>query len=142
MPVSSHIFNRKSGLALAALSAASLALASCQTKDEKPTAKRDNSAAIAVLQRVNTGAQTCWVKSKDKAFRAYKVIPELDTRAGKPRILILKAKSAQGLPQYVIEADGTPARLSTYGPLSSDPLSARMNEDIARWRTGNKKCTA
>jgi len=116
-------------------------LTACQTENEI-AAPRNNDAAIALLQKVNSGAQACWVKSKDKAFRAYKVIPELDTRVGKPRILIVDAKAAQGLPKFVIEADGTPAKLSTYGPLASQPVAARINTDIARWRTGNQDCKA
>jgi hypothetical protein len=129
-------------LSIATLCVLGLFIAGCQTKKPEKTAKRDNAAAIALLQKVNSGAQACWVKSKDKAFRNYRVIPELDTRAGKPRILIVEAKKAQGLPKMVIEADGTPAKLSTYGPLSNEPISARINEDVARWRTGSTACTA
>ena len=113
-------------------------LSGCQTEKVAPVAKRDNAAAISALQTINTNAQKCWNKSKD--FRNYRIIPELDTRVGKPRILVVSAKAAQGLPQYVIEADGTPARLSAYGPLGSEPLGERMNEDIARWEAGDKEC--
>lgn len=119
-------------------------LSGCQT-EKKITmgeSKRDNRAAIAALQTINTQAQACWMKSKDKDFRKYRVIPELDTRAGKPRILILDAKSTQGLPKYVIEADGTPARLSTYGPLSGEAIGARINADVSHWHKGGKGCTA
>ncbi len=116
-------------------------LTGCQTEKEITPTKRDNRAAISKLQTINSKAQTCWVKSKDKDFKAYKVIPELDTRAGKPRILILSAKSAQGLPQYVIEADGTPARVTTYGPLGSEAVGRRIDSDIARWNNGDSKCT-
>lgn len=116
----------------------------CQTekKETSVPAKRDNSAAIAALQTINTNAQACWMKSKDKEFRKYKVIPELDTRAGKPRILVVSSKSTQGLPQYVIEADGTPARLSTYGPLSGEALGSRIDADVSRWQSGGKGCKA
>jgi hypothetical protein len=116
----------------------------CQTEKNETsvTAKRDNSAAIAALQTINTNAQACWMKSKDKEFRKYRVIPELDTRAGKPRILIVSSKSTQGLPQYVIEADGTPARLSTYGPLSGESLGSRIDADVNRWQSGGKGCKA
>ncbi|MCB1383383.1 MAG: hypothetical protein KDJ73_10740 [Notoacmeibacter sp.] len=130
--------------AAALLVPAALALASCQSN---PVAVRQpapvsNSAAIALLQTVNAEAQACWMKSKDAGFRAYRVIPELDTRIGKPRILVVSAKAAQGLPQYVIEASGTPPRLATYGPLASQPISARINSDVSRWATGGKGCKA
>ena len=128
--------------AAALLVPAALALASCQSN---PVAVRQpapvsNSAAIALLQTVNAEAQACWMKSKDAGFRAYRVIPELDTRVGKPRILLVSAKAAQGLPQLVIEAEGKPARLTTYGPLTSDPVSARINGDILRWTSGKTGC--
>jgi hypothetical protein len=123
---------------MAAMMCTLMLLAGCQTESVAPLAKRDNTAAISALQTINTNAQKCWNKSKD--FRNYRIIPELDTRVGKPRILVVSAKAAQGLPQYVIEADGTPARLSAYGPLGSEPLGERMNNDIERWETGDKSC--
>lgn len=121
------------------LMAAAALAAGCQGT-KKAAAPRDNSAAIALLQTVNDNAQSCWMKSRDKAFRAYRVIPELDTRVGKPRILLVDAKAAQGLPVYVIEAEGTPARLSAYGPLASDPVAARINGDLRRWSSGKTGC--
>lgn len=136
------IADLKGFIKVSALCSIALFLTACQTKKAEAPAPRDNSAAIALLQKVNKGAQACWMKSRDKDFRQYKVIPELDTRHGKPRILILSAKATQGLPQYVIEADGTPAQLSTYGPLASEPIAARINEDVSRWRTGNTACSA
>lgn len=131
-------------LAITAFGSLLLIFSGCQTEKREISApaKRDNSAAIAALQVINTNAQACWMKSKDKDFRKYKVIPELDTRAGKPRILIVSSKSTQGLPQYVIEADGTPARLSTYGPLSGESLGGRIDADVTRWQNGGKGCKA
>jgi hypothetical protein len=121
-------------LALALLSA-------CQKTDGlAPLNVRDNSAAVAVLQKVNASAQDCW--RKDKEFKGLRVIPELDTMTGKPRILIVEAKAAQGLPKLVIEADGKPARIASYGPLAEGPLGGRINADVARWAGGNAACTA
>ncbi|MBZ0163690.1 MAG: hypothetical protein K8H74_13390 [Notoacmeibacter sp.] len=124
--------------------AALAVLAGCQS--ERPGgalhATVDNSAAVAVLQRVNAQAQQCWVGSAERDFAVYRVIPELDTHAGKPRILIVSAKAAQGLPQLVIEGSGNPVKLATYGPLTAQPLSARINADITRWATGGSGCEA
>ncbi len=100
----------------------------------------DNSAAVAVLQRVNAHAQKCWKGERD--FAAYRFIPELDTRTGKPRILIVSAKATQGLPQLVIEGSGNPVKLATYGPLTAKPLSSRINADVTRWATGGTGCQA
>ncbi len=116
-------------------------LVGCQPADTLPALKiNDRSAAIAVLQRVNNNAQNCWVSSKDRDFKAYRVIPELDTRAGKPRILVVEAKAAQGLPKLVIEAEGKPAKIASYGPLAQSPLSGRINSDISRWAKGSTGC--
>jgi len=101
----------------------------------------DNRAAIAQLQKVNDAAQSCWMKSGDAAFRAYRVIPELDTRTGRPRILIMKAGAAQGLPQLVIEASGNPVRMTSYGPLAAQPIAARITTDVMAWSGGRTTCS-
>ena len=65
------------------------------------------------------------------------MIPELDTRIGTPRILVISAKAAaRPAAILVIEATGTAAALSTYGPLASKPVSPRVNSDVSRWATG------
>lgn len=112
-------------------------LSGCQTSQ---TGMNDNSAAIALLQRVNANAHTCWVRSGDKDFRGYSLIPELDTRAGKPRILIVETKASQGLPKLVIEADGSPPKVTAYGPLAQGPLSTRIKTDVDRWTAGGSSC--
>ena len=128
-------------LAFVVLAPILFALTACQKLEPLPALKiRDNSAAIAVLQKVNASAQNCWTNEKE--FRAYRVIPELDTRTGKPRILIVEAKAAQGLPKLVIEADGRPAKIETYGPLAQGPLARRIKTDVSRWAGGNAACKA
>ncbi|PHP66633.1 hypothetical protein CSC94_13195 [Zhengella mangrovi] len=133
-----------SRLAALALVTAAAGLAACQREPAGGPliATVDNSAAIALLQSVNMQAQTCWMRSKDRDFAAYRLIPELDTRVGKPRILLVQARAAQGLPQLVIEAHGNPVQLTTYGPLTGKPLSGRINTDVTRWATGGTGCKA
>ena len=70
------------------------------------------------------------------------MIPELDTEAGRPRILVIERKDANALPALVIESSASPTSLRTFGPLSRDALSARINSDIIRWSTGNEGCGA
>jgi hypothetical protein len=123
------------GLALLAF------IAGCQSGSDG-AATGENSAAIALLQRVNTNAHTCWLKSKDKDFQGYSVIPELDTQAGKPRILVVDKKAAQGLPKLVIEADGKPVKAAAYGPLLNEPAGERIGADLRRWTGGSNSCTA
>lgn len=99
-------------------------------------------AAVPALQKVNERAHACWIRSGDSAFRSLAVIPELDTRTGKPRILIVERSRPQGLPRFVIEASGTPARIVTYGPLAGQSISGRINTDVARWAAGDASCGA
>lgn len=96
--------------------------------------------ATALLQNLNSLGLKCWIKSGDKAFRGLALVPELDTRSGSPRILIVQKGKSQGLPQMVIEANGNPVKLQTYGPLTSSPLSTRINSDIIAWNTGKDRC--
>ena len=89
------------------------------------------------LQRIARNAARCW---KGGEIGRYAVIPELDTQAGKPRILLLEKGNSSALPALVIEGEGAPTRLRTFGALSSSKLSARINGDIIRWSTGSDAC--
>lgn len=117
-----------------------VALAACQSS--RPNTGSENAAAVALLQRVNESAHTCWIRSKDKDFAGYSVIPELDTEAGKPRILVVDKKAAHGLPKLVIEAGGRPVKTNAYGPLLSGPTGGRISSDLKRWIGGSSSCAA
>jgi hypothetical protein len=124
---------KKLTLALAAL----LALAACQTKPNRPAVPSPSAGAVATLQRVNASAYECW--GKDKAFKAYGIIPELDT-TGTPRILVIPKGKPQALPKLVITATGK--SVQTFGPLAASPLAPRINADVARWAAGGAGCAA
>lgn len=94
--------------------------------------------SIPVLQRINDTAQRCWIKSGDPAFRSYRIVPELDTRTGKPRVLMLRAGRSTGLPELVIEVSNS--QIDAYGPVQNTPLAGRINRDIVRWGNGNTTC--
>ena len=94
--------------------------------------------ATRLLQTINDRARRCW--AGDRAFRDLRIIPELDTRVGHPRILLVRAEAAQGLPRLVIQAEGSPARITTFGPLAGLPLSSRINADLERWTRGGEAC--
>jgi hypothetical protein len=99
-------------------------------------------AALPVMERVALGARECWFRSKDPAFKAYKLAPELTSQNGRPRILIVPAKNPNGLPLAVIEATGNPARMSAFGPLMNEPLGKRITSDVNRWVGGGDSCRA
>lgn len=103
-------------------------------------AEVDAPSPTEALQRINERAHACWMRSGDRAFRGYALVPELDTRTGDPRILIVRKASAQGLPELVISAAGDPVRLTTFGPLADKRLSARINGDVLAWSAGRRSC--
>jgi hypothetical protein len=117
--------------------AALLALSACQTRPNRPSvpAPSAHAQSVSALQRVNANAYECW--AKDKAFRAYGIIPELDT-VGTPRILVIPKGKPQALPQLVITASGR--SIQTFGPLAASPLAPRINADVARWAAGGTSC--
>ncbi len=119
-------------------------LAACQAEPIGGPLKLEVGATgpVSALQTVNTNGQRCWIKSGDRAFRDYQLVPELDTRTGKPRLLLLRSGRATGLPSLVIEGEDNPVAIITYGKLTSDPLSNRINSDIQRWSAGDNRCSA
>lgn len=114
-------------------------LAACSSK-EKPVAALEIG-ALPVMERVALGANRCWFKSKDPAFTAYRLAPELKSFTGTPRILVVKRNSPEALPLLVIQAQGHPAKLDAFGPLMQDPaINARVNKDVNNWARGGKSC--
>jgi hypothetical protein len=116
-----------------------LALSACQSKPNRPSLPGPSAQAqsVSALQRVNANAYECW--AKDKAFKAYGIIPELDT-TGTPRILVIPKGKPQALPKLVITATGK--SVQTFGPLAQSPLAPRINADVARWAAGGTGCAA
>lgn len=123
---------------LCLLSAAAV-LPGCSAK-EKPVAALEIG-ALPVMERVALGANRCWFKSKDPAFMAYRLAPELKSFTGTPRILVVKKNAPESLPLLVIQAQGNPAKLSAFGPLMQDTaVNARVNKDVNNWARGGKDC--
>ena len=96
--------------------------------------------AVSALQRINEAGSACWMRSSDPAFRGLSLVPELDTTAGRPRLLLLERNKAAGLPSLVIEAAGMPVTIETYGPLADTSTGARVKADIRRWSGGRLTC--
>ena len=115
-----------------------LALASCQSEPKTPPARGQS--ALDVMERVAVGANNCWIKSNDPAFKAYSMAPELNSFSGKPRILLVRKGSSDIRPLLVVQAEGRPARLDAFGPMMSEPVAARIAADVRRWSGGAKGC--
>ncbi|APO74967.1 hypothetical protein AM571_CH02158 [Rhizobium etli 8C-3] len=123
--------------AVAAASTLCILLASCQSS--APSSGPDRS-ALSTMERVAVGANSCWFKSGDAAFSAYRLAPELNSFTGRPRILVVHKNSPEGRPLLVVQAEGNPARLQAFGPMMSEPVSTRIASDVTRWSGGGKTC--
>ena len=93
---------------LCTITAAAL-LAACSAK-EKPVVALEIG-PLPVMERVALAANRCWFKSKDPAFAAYRLAPELNSFTGTPRILIVKRHSPESRPLLVVQAQGSPVKL-------------------------------
>ncbi|UXS39614.1 hypothetical protein FY150_07810 [Agrobacterium tumefaciens] len=124
---------KATGLILAAA-----ALAACQPKPQ-PTASVSR-AALPTMERIALGANACWFKSGDAAFKVYRLAPELNSFSGRPRILLVPRNSPESRPMLVIQAEGNPAKLDAFGPVMNEALSGRIATDVKRWANGGKGC--
>ena len=117
-------------------------LAACQTSGPGDLTVKSSDPALPAMERIAVAASTCWFKSGDRGFRGYRLAPELNSFSGRPRILIVPANRPQDRPLAVVEGQGSPATISAYGPLMSDPVGNRIAADVRRWSGGNKSCTS
>jgi len=128
-------------MATAALSSL-LLLGACQSgsKPSNPVGDSGKSASLRAMEQVAIAAHKCWFARKDAAFRPYRMANELNAFGGTPRFLLVPAKNYGGLPLLVVQARGNSSRIEHFGPLTSEPLGARINADLHRWSSGNSDC--
>lgn len=126
-------------IALVALPALAL-FAACTPKPTPPTPTSVSNAALATMERIAVGANSCWFKSNDKDFRGYAFAPELNSFSGRPRMLVVPARNLAGRPLLVVQAEGNPARIEAFGPMMQQGHSSRISADINRWASGQKGC--
>ncbi len=131
--------NRRRFIALGCAAASLLLVAGCQSN--RPASPAASSAALPTMERIALGANGCWFKSGDAAFKAYRLAPELNSFSGRPRILLVPRKSPEARPLAVIQAEGHPARLQAFGPLLSEPVGTRIASDVRRWAAGGQGCS-
>lgn len=92
------------------------------------------------MELVAVGANRCWFKSGDPAFKSYALAPELTSFSGRPRILLVRKGSSDIRPLLVVQAEGKPARLDAFGPMMGEALAPRIRADVVRWAKGSKDC--
>lgn len=104
-------------------------------------ARAPDRTALSTMERVALGANSCWFKSGDPAFAAYKLAPELNSFSGRPRILVVHKGSPESRPLLVVQAEGNPAKMQAFGPMMSEPVAGRIAADVTRWSGGGKSCS-
>ncbi len=130
-----------SRLAAAGLAAALIALPACQS-DRKPSTPSvpGKSASLRVMEQVAIAAHKCWIASKDKAFSKYSMANELNNFGGTPRFLLVPKNNYGGKPLLVVQARGQSSEVEVFGPMMGEPVAARINADIGRWKSGDGSC--
>jgi len=128
---------------LAGALAAAFLLFGCQAAPEKDyvefqAASDPTNVASALSERM----AECWFKAGRAEFADFIYAPELNSYAGRPRILVVARADPGGLPKLVVEASkakrGTSVRL--FGPLLSTASGPRIAADIGRWTAGSQGC--
>lgn len=120
------------------LVALALITAACQSR--APVEITASRGALPMMERVASAAHSCWFKSSDPAFASYLLSPELNSYTGRPRILVVERSHPTGRPLLVVQAEGNPAKLETFGPMLNGPSAARIMSDVNRWAVGARNC--
>jgi hypothetical protein len=96
----------------------------------------------AIMVKVATQAQLCWFKKNDPAFTSFSMATELNSHAGRPRVLIVPKTNPAGLPKLVIQAERIVgiSGVSTFGPLLDTSAGARIQDSVSKWAAGSKSC--
>jgi len=115
-------------------------LAGCSGKPQEASIETSGEPALKVMERVALAARDCWFRGRDTVFAGYSMAPELDSHSGRPRILVVPRSNPGGLPLLVVEGQGKPARIQTFGPLLNGPNGSRIASDVARWQSGDRTC--
>lgn len=128
-------------LRILAATAAVVGLAACNSGPKTPAPSGSGkSASLRAMEQVAIAAHKCWFASKDPAFKSYQMANELNNFGGTPRFLLVPAKQYGARPLLVVQAQGNSNHVQVFGPLTDDPLGARIGSDINRWRSGDASC--
>ncbi len=115
-------------------------LSGCVTVEDEPTVAQ--SSPQSLMAEVATQVQACWFRSKDKRFAKYTLSPELNSYAGRPRILLVPRGRQSALPVLVAQAERVNGQtvFSSYGPLVGQTGGAALQGDLSRWASGERTC--
>jgi len=115
-----------------------LPLAACQQTPKKAPGISPQTMMVRVARQ----AQLCWFKQNDPAFAEFAMATELNSHAGRPRVLIVPKSNPTGLPKLVIQAERNVGitDVATFGPLLDSKDGARIQSSISKWAGGSTGC--
>lgn len=127
---------------------AALALAACQLgSPARVLSLRSDTDATQMMVAIARAAQTCWFRSEDDAFGSYSMADEVNSPAGRPRLLLVPKSDPSALPVLVIQAEhkgdarsGRYTDVQTYGPILESSSGERITADVTRWAGGDDSC--
>jgi len=96
----------------------------------------------AVAMRISENVAACWFGGERPAFAEYSYAPELNSYAGRPRVLIVPKADPAGLPKLVIEASKAArgSEVKLFGPLMATAEAPAIARDVQRWTGGATGC--
>ncbi|MFZ1816151.1 MAG: hypothetical protein WBO55_13385 [Rhizobiaceae bacterium] len=131
------------------LTTAIVGLTACQTgKPADPLSISSSTDPVEQMVFIAKAAQKCWFQSKDRAFTGYRMANEVNSPAGRPRILLVPKRDPGALPLLVVQAEtkgdaasGRFTNIQTFGPILSTSNGERIANDVRRWGNGDAACT-
>jgi hypothetical protein len=95
------------------------------------------------LMKIYDNLNACIIPKNRSAFDGLAVVPELDTRVGKPRLLIVKRSSPTARPLLVITAEDqtSGSDIEIFGPLLSERAGRILRLRSQQWHQGFTACT-
>jgi hypothetical protein len=95
-----------------------------------------------MMVHVAKQVQACWFVKDDPALKGYKMAPEINSYAGKPRILIVPRSNPAGLPELVAQAERINGRttFTSFGPLLKTKDGPRLDASLRAWARGSHTC--
>ena len=95
-----------------------------------------------LMVTIARNVQNCWFKRANPNFRKFRMANELNSYAGRPRLLLVPKNNPTGLPSLVVQAQSKDnlTRLHVFGPLLATNAGKTISTDLKNWTSGKTTC--